>query len=110
VSARDERAVYEQMEADYRAVLEADYEAEMAAEWEREHFPLVWRWRTVRDPCRPFETAHAVWGKPRAIPHPLAHRVGHPVRELARGANGARLLEFTDGQRVVAPFYSVARA
>lgn len=71
---------------------------------------LVWRWRTVRDPCRPFETEHAKWGKPRRIPHPLAERVGQPCRELARGANGSRLLEFEDGYRVVAPFYSVARS
>ncbi|WCB94456.1 hypothetical protein DSM104299_03193 [Baekduia alba] len=70
---------------------------------------LVWRWKTVRDPDRPFETEHAKWGKPRSIPHPLAERAGQPVRELCRGANGSRLLEFEDGLRVVAPFYSVAR-
>lgn len=65
---------------------------------------LVWKWRTCADPNRPRNGPHA-----RRIAHPLADRVGHPVRELCRGENGARLLEFDDGLRVVAPFYSVAR-
>lgn len=65
-------------------------------------FDLVWRWRRVRDPNRPRTPA-------RWIVHPLAGRLGWPCREVARGANGARLLEFEDGLRVVAPFYSVAR-
>ncbi len=65
-------------------------------------FPLRWRWARVADPNRP----------PNApkITHPLAGRRGERCRELCRGSNGARLLEFEDGFRVVAPFWSVGRA
>lgn len=70
---------------------------------------LVWRWRTVADPNRP--RPDQIPGAPAArIPHPLAHRAGHPVRELARGAKNQRLLEFDDGYRVVAPFYAAGPA
>jgi hypothetical protein len=65
---------------------------------------LVWRWKTVADPCRP-RTGPAA----RRIPHPLADRVGQPVRELARGRNNSRLLEFDDGLRVVAPYYAAVQ-
>lgn len=53
-----------------------------------------WRWRTIANP----------WPGPARVAHPLAHRVGDPVREICRGRNGNALLEFADGQRVVAPW------
>lgn len=56
----------------------------------------TWRWRTSRDWSSPDPKAR--------IPHPLAHRVGQPVREVCRGRNGNALLEFPDGFRTVAPW------
>jgi len=55
-----------------------------------------WRWRTVSDPWRPP-------GAPR-IAHPLAHRVGQPVREVLRGSNGNALFMFADGFWTIAPW------
>jgi hypothetical protein len=53
----------------------------------------VWRWRTVKP-----------WPQIPRMAHPLAERVGQPVRELCRGSNGNALLEFEDGFRTVAPW------
>lgn len=53
-----------------------------------------WHWRTVRNPGP----------GPKRIPHPLAARLGQPVREVCRGRNGNALLEFADGFRTVAPW------
>ena len=46
-----------------------------------------WAWRTVASP-RP--------NGPVRVAHPLADRVGQPVREIYRGSNGNALLEFED--------------
>ncbi len=65
--------------------------------------PRTWRWRTMQNPYAP----PAAQVKPHSaarIPHPLAHRVGEPVRERCRGSNGNALFEFEDGFRVVAPW------
>ena len=66
----------------------------------------TWRWGTIADPNRPTpDQCRALGIRPAArIPHPLAHRVGQPVRELCRGSNGNALFEFEDGFRVVAPW------
>lgn len=53
----------------------------------------VWRWRTVKP-----------WPQIPRIAHPLADRVGQPVREICRGRNGNALFEFPDGFRTVAPW------
>lgn len=54
-----------------------------------------WAWRTVASP----------WPNgPVRVPHPLAARVGEPVREICRGRNGNALLEFEDGSRTIAPW------
>lgn len=54
-----------------------------------------WRWRTVASP----------WPNgPRRVAHPLAHRVGDPVREVCRGSNGNALLVFDDGEWTIAPW------
>lgn len=74
-----------------------------------EAWPYAWRWARVQDPCQPFERTHARWGTPRYIVHPLAHRVGHACRVLARGRNGNLLIEFEDGHRVVAPRHAIRR-
>lgn len=64
-----------------------------------------WRWGTIADPWMPSPVRCRELGiKHRRVPHPLAARIGEPVREICRGRNGNALLEFEDGTRVVAPW------
>ena len=67
-------------------------------------FTHQWRWRRVKDPYRPIEGEHS-----RYIPSPFAHRFGDALREVARGRNGNLLIEFEDGERVVAPRHTIRR-
>lgn len=73
---------------------------------------LVWRWRNSADPDQPSRTQTKREELPHApaIPHPLADRFGNPCVLLAQGRNGNRLVEFTDGHRVVAPLYATRAA
>lgn len=59
-------------------------------------FPLVWFWRKWPwlDLTRP----------------PGGEWKGRRCRALARGKNGNTLVEFENGELVVAPFYAVRRA
>jgi hypothetical protein len=60
---------------------------------EQSDYPRRWRWRNTL-----------------GAPHPLACRIGQPVRVICRGSNGNELMEFPDGFRTVAPWRAALRS
>jgi hypothetical protein len=56
---------------------------------------IVWRWRQTK------------FGP---LNESLQGRFGQPVRVFARGLDGKVGVEFEDGYRVIAPFYSAGKA